>query len=317
MKTTVNKLQADQQLNNKRMMIAIIVMGIILLITSGFLKEETENDTVTPVNKMVTLASIDFCLTPANCYSLEVDKLRQFIFEKNQVCYQLALYSLSEVEEPEMLLSDVAAISEIQEKYFNEKNDQRFVTFENAYLNNLYEAKNQEVFAAIENDYYLNEFLMVENEKDLEIENWMTNENVWEMISNSTNNVDTYLGKMLAVKNKQVYESIRAAELLKEVAAPEAEKALAMESWMTDNTVLASEEFNIPKNQYLATLVREKNEALITSLELQCKCKEFLAMEEKEQPLEMEDWMTDEKCWCPENMKKEHIYTEPYAMKEK
>ena len=206
-------------------------------------------------------------------------------------------------------------ISEIQESYFNEKNDRRFVTLENDYLNQLYEAKNREVYTALENEFHLKEMLTAENETDLEMETWMTSQNVWEMISNSNKNVDEYLDKMLTAKSEEVYKSIRTAKLLNEAMASVKEDALALDPWMTNNTVSISNEFSIPENQYLAKLLAEKNEALIASLELQCKCKQFLAMEEKDEPLEMEDWMTDAKCWCPENVNKNHSYTEPFAMK--
>jgi len=52
-------------------------------------------------------------------------------------------------------------------------------------------------------------------------------------------------------------------------------------------------------NEYLASLAERKNQLILFEIDMEWQMNNFLAVE-TEMPLTLETWMTDEKCWCPE-----------------
>jgi len=317
MKTQVEKFRQKQEQNNRIMMIVIVISGLLLFVATGFSGFNENSRVNTTRTNYKALNAIEASVSTINNNGvLEVDKLRQVILDRHDHIYSTVLSGLAEIEEPGMTFQDIASVSAFQQEYFNENNDESYTVCTNTYLDAMYKQKNEEVFAAIENDHTFRELLAEENENNLKVENWMVTNNAWSFVKESNNNIDEFLEAMLAEKNREVFKTIERNAQFKAMLAAETDDNLEMESWMTEDISPSASGTGISENQYLLGLLAEKNEAVFKSIELQCKCKEFLAAVEEE-PLEVEDWMVDERCWCPNKKQEERLYTEPYAMKTK
>ncbi len=295
-------------------MIFIMVICYVLLTTTSFTKIEARSYTLhTEDQTFRTLNSIEAQLVPNQVYSLELDKLRRFITQQHHDAMNQALEDFSNFEEPDLLLEDIASISEFQEHYFNEKNDRRFVTLENEFLNDLYTQKNEEVFTSLENERKIRKLLVTENETELNVEAWMVAQSA--MSSDQANDdFEEFLENMLAEKNQAVEREIEMNHIVNEFLALDSEE----EPWSLEDIYIeeispAPDNTSLSENRYLAGLLSAKNEAVYEAIEYERKCKEFLAIT-KEEPLKLEDWMVDEKCWCLRKSHKNYLYTEPYAM---
>lgn len=316
MKTQVEKFREKQAQNNRIMFIVIMVCGLLLFVATGFagFKENArvtnDNTNYVPLNTIA--ATFNYSINGM----LEVDKLRQVMLDRQEQMYRTAMNGLADIEEPGLLFQDIATVNAFQEAYFNEHNDESYTVRTNTYLDALYRQKNDQVFAELENQHRFEALLAEENETELEIEEWMTDNSAWNYLKEANNNFDEFLEAMLAEKNRDVFETIERKAWFNKMLAFETENSLEMESWMTQDISPSATETGITKNHYLLGLLAEKNEAVFRSIELQCKCKKFLARVEEE-PLEVEEWMVDERCWCPNKKQGEHLYTEPYAMKTK
>jgi len=64
-------------------------------------------------------------------------------------------------------------------------------------------------------------------------------------------------------------------------------------------TAKGSECFFCRCNEYLARMAERKNQGILYEIDLKWQMNNFLALE-TEEPMNLESWMTDEKCWCPE-----------------
>jgi len=328
MKTQVDTFRQKQEQNNRIMMIVIVVCGVLLFVATGFVGLSDENNAKTNKTSYQTLNNIEAALTSINNGVLEVDKLRQVMADRQDNIYRTVLNDLTTIEEPGMTFQDIASVHAFQQAYFNDNNDESYTMKSNAYLNTLYKEKNEEVFAQIENESRFRELLAAENESKLDVEVWMTEDNVWNCIKETDNDFDEFLQTVYEAKNKEVFEAIEEAAYWREVLAPEPEfdhetvafdphpevKIIRIDT--ENNTSPSASKIGITPNYYLLGLLAEKNEAVLKAIELQCKCRELLAAA-VEEPLEVEDWMVDERCWCPNKKQEEHLYTEPYAMKTK
>jgi len=328
MKTQVDTFRKKQEQNNRIMMIAIVICGVLLFVATGFVGSGNDNCATSSKTNYQPLNNIEAALTTINNSVLEVDKLRQVIVDRQENIYRTVLSDLTSIEEPGMTFQDIASVNAFQQAYFNDNNDESYTMKSNAYLNKLYKEKNEEVYVEIENESRFRELLATENENELNFEVWMTEDNVWNCIKETDNNFNEFLEAVYEAKNKEVFAAIEEEAYWREILAPEPEfdhetaefdphpevEIIRIET--DKNTSPSASETGITPNYYLLGLLAEKNEAVFKAIELQCKCREFLAAVEEE-PLEVEDWMVDERCWCPNKKQEEHLYAEPYAMKTK
>ncbi len=328
MKTQVETFRHKQEQNNRIMMIVIVICGVLLFVATGFAGFDEEGRVNTTTTNYQAINSIEASVSSINNGVLEVDKLRQVILDRQNLIYRTVMNGLAEIEEPGMTFQDVASVGAFHEQYFNDNNDVSYTVSKNSYLDALYKQKNDEVFAAVENDHRFKDLLAEENENNLKVENWMVTNSAWSYVEESNNNFDEFLADMYEKKNREVFKAIEEAAYWRELLVAESEielEPVKFDPHPEITVVRIDSENNISpsasgtgftKNQYLLGLLAEKNEAVFKSIELQYKCKEFLAAVEEE-PLEVEDWMVDERCWCPNKKQGEHLYTEPYAMKTK
>lgn len=310
MKTQVENFRQKQAKNNRIMFILFMISGALLFIVSGFMRFDTDR-----VNQAKNIAGIEATFNNTNMkVVLEVDKLHQLVAERQDQVYRLALNNLAEVEEPELLFTDIADITAAQQKYFNEPVRVEYRVMPNTYLIDLYEKKNEEVFRQIETERHFKEMLTAENEKTMNVETWMVEDDVWSFIKESNRDFDKFLTAMYEEKNKEVYEAIEKAAYWSDILAQETDPELDLESLPIDNISTSVAETGISPNLYLQGLVAAKNEAVFNAISLQCKCREYLAVA-IEEPLELEDWMVNEGCWCPNKKQGEYLFNESYAMK--
>lgn len=313
MKTQSSNFHSEQIRNNQTM-IFIMVICYVLLTATSFTKIEARSYSTRSEDQTIkTLNPIESHLAPSQIHSLEIDKLRRFITQQHHEAMNQAVNVFSNFEEPEMLFEDIESITEFQEHYFNERNDRRFVTLQNKYLNDLYTQKNEEISAGLENERNLKELLVTENETELNIETWMVAKS--EDYSHQTDDdFEKFLENMLAEKVQAVEREIEMNHIVNEFLALDSEdESWNMEDICNEEISPAPDNTNICDNRYLTGLLTAKNEAVSEAIEFERKCKEFLALT-KEEPLQLEDWMVDEKCWCPRKSHKNYLYTEPYAM---
>jgi len=98
-----------------------------------------------------------------------------------------------------------------------------------------------------------------ETDEPMELENWMTDESIF----NSSLNIENETEESLALENWMTTENTFYASNF--VLEEESEEALKLESWMTDDSYFG-----------------------VSTLKI---------VEETEEPLELEDWMISEKMW--------------------
>lgn len=312
MKTQVENFRQKQAKNNRIMFILFMISGALLFIVSGFMRFDT--DRVIQANNIAGIEATFNNTT--NTAVLEFNKLHHLVVKRQNEVYRLALNSLAEVEEPELLLTDITDIAASQQNYLNEPVQREDRIMPNTYLIDLYEKKNEEVIRQIETERHFKEMLAAENEKTMKVETWMMEDNVWSFIKESNRDFDEFLTAMYKEKNREVYESIEKAAYWNKLLVQETDPELNLESLPIYNISHSVSETVISPNHYLLGLVAAKNEAVFNSISLQCKCREYLALA-TEEPLELEDWMINEGCWCPNKKQKEHLFTESYAMKTK
>jgi hypothetical protein len=313
MKTQANKFQKNETRNNSIMILLMVICGIVLMATA-LSKAKATHEVNTTDDNFTVLSPIEARFVPGCITNLELDKLRVFISQNNRMTLKYAVNDLSNVEEPEMMLEDISSITAFQMQYFNEKNDQPFVRPENEYLNKLYAQKNEAIFAQIESESHLKELLVSENDKALNVEGWMTKTAVSPSNNQKNNDFEVFLDNLLAEKMQAVDREIEMNEIVKDFLALDSEdEPLNMEDIYLEDISPAPGDTKISENRYLSGLLAAKNEAVFKAIEFEQKCKEFLVLTEEE-PLQLEDWMVDEKCWCPKKSHKNYLYTEPYAM---
>ena len=312
MKTRINEFQRKQEKSNRIMMVVMLICGMLLL-ASGFIRAEslpTKADT----NNYVLLKSIEARFATVHTNTLEVDKLRMVILNNKQTALAQALGDLTDIEEPGMLFEDIANITDFQKSYFNENNDKPFVTRENTYLIELYALKNEEVFASLEKKRSTRELIAMDNEKDLALESWMLDNNLSTSNKAWNDNFEEFLSNLLDKKIEEVDREIEANRILNDFLALDSEdEPLKLEAFMMEDFSPSPINTGIAENRYLLELLAAKNEAVFKAIEFERMYMEFLA-ETREEPLELEDWMIDERCWCLKKKQSNHLYSEPYAM---
>jgi hypothetical protein len=141
----------------------VLVMAGILIITGGNSQETAWRLKVSETinNDEETVKVTASTSTPANALSES---------------YMNNLYeALEPVEEPAL------AFSELLDIHFpvTTKKDVSQDYTESAYIKNMLEEKNREIAAEIELIHNMKEYLKVDSEKPLEVENWMFDDSFW------------------------------------------------------------------------------------------------------------------------------------------
>ncbi|MEN8115832.1 MAG: hypothetical protein ABFS16_02575, partial [Bacteroidota bacterium] len=312
----------------KVMLVSILVFGSILFIVSGknfwestFFQSEksfgyfNQNKLSAALINAETEArensSIDFMESKEASFinesnqKLEVDKMKHYINVNKQVAYKEVINNLANVEEPEIEIKDFLSELKTQEEYFDGMNNNCYTGKSNDFLAALYEKKNNEIQRSIEAEWQAENYLAVENEDALEVEVWMKNGG--NVANNGNNNFD-YLAEQLAKKNSEILKNIEIESYLK----VEDEEPLALESWITGKGDVTEEKTMLEENHLLAANLAGKNAEVLKAIQFDCLVKGCLVLA-VEEPLEVEDWMVDTKCWCPDKKQKKHTYTETFA----
>ncbi len=151
-------------------------------------------------------------------------------------------------------------------------------------------------------------------EEPLALEYWMTDVEIWPQAVPQNDEIDPLLAKMAKEEESKVFDSLERVRQLRELLTIEEETPLQMEAWICEYISAGPLEKDRDTDPYLAKLVKAKNEKVFLVLQLQTKCRELLALDE-EPALCLEEWMTDEACWCPGKKQTETISPVSYAMK--
>ncbi len=339
MKTQVDKFESEQALNNKMMLLSLLAFGCILFIVSvtkllqntysfsenslGYLNqtpanmglvvmysENSNEDSDMP--EFNFLPSINAELTVKNRQTLETDKLNEKLFENRQKAYQDMLYTLRDIEEPELFIEDILSQIKVQTKTMEYPADQVKSVNPNVYLNGLYKQKTDDIWDKIDKQKDIEELLALENESDLELESWMTECHYWKLTTKESNEFEQSLAQSLAHKNAEVFAVLESERISSQYAAIDTEEPLQVESWMT-GTVDNMKVQKISENTYLTEMLASKNAEIYEITDLLWKVKCCMVIE-KEEPLVIENWMIDTKCWCPNKKRTEHRYNESFAL---
>lgn len=334
MKTQLDNLQNTHSLTNNLMFLSIIFLGLLLFIVSGtnfwmstftstksafghfnqnnsnsnyFLIDEKDSENEREDMRYYELKNLSSTISDGIDQKLEIDKMRQKINCNKQKAYAYVINSFTDVEEPEEFLESFKEELALQEKQFNNLNNNRYVIPTNDYLAELYKEKNNEIMAEIAMNYNNPEQYNIEKEIPLELEPWFFGSNYKEI---KEFGIDRKLALKLAQKNTQMYTDIVAEELLELYAAKEKEEVLKVETWIKEDVLKVIP--LVSDDQFLALRLNEKNYKIYEEIEFVQSVKGFLAVE-NEEPLVVENWMVSERCWCPERKKKKQWYHEIYA----
>ncbi len=331
MKTQVDKFKKEQALNNKIMLITILVFGGILFMAAGknigqevILKSDFTTNTLETVSmheehtKKSEPVRYNYLVPLDATFSIEKEvaqpetaKLNQKVLNNNLATYKLALYALENEEEPELFLEEIMGRVNTQNESVIKENRNHFSSAINPYLNRLYKEKMDQIQAEIKMEESFKNRLATENERDLEMEVWMKADNIWKFSPRENENWNKGLKAMLHSKMKEVDKAIEADRMLKSYLILDAEEPLFVENWMINES--NSTEYKVPKNNFLAALSERKMNETNEMIELICKTK-CCGKLEIEEPLALENWMVSESCWCPDKRKTKHLYEESFAL---
>lgn len=280
MKTQFNKFKKEQTIGNKVTFIYLLIFGIIAFGATDknfwsssdeaehiyvnnshntnskktdLLYSNTDVNTKNSGTNFMVPLSAD--LSVSNHTTLELNKLEKRLLQKQNSAYHQMLYELANIEEPELLIEDILAHLNNQSTTLAKYNQISSAQQSNTYLMKIYHKKNDEIKNELRHAYQLKLALQVENESSMNVENWMTDANIWKLTQIESKEFKHVLSEMYAHKNTEVLQAIKTEMALKELAAP------------------------------------------IT-----------------EEPLAVENWMIDEKCWCPEKKQHKNWYTETFAV---
>ena len=320
MKTQTNKFHSNQSATNKVMLFTILFFGSVLFIISGmnfwqntlFQTEGSfgyfEQNNFNSALAIIDSEDQDEKDFEANLEAFEnvsddeielvfVEELNkdektdteflvemyteknQTIFEEIETEYLLANYA-KKVEEVDM---EVESWMTAENTWDLEENSSE--NFEEYLAQSLAE-KNAEVIQNIESKDILNEYLAIEDEGAMEIENWMTDNVSTATIKNLN---DEYLANNLAEKNNHVANAIEVEQITNSFLALETEEELDIENWMTTKNSEISNENNV--EELLAAELSEKNETVWETIEMEHQLNELLAVQ-GEDVLAVEGWMT-------------------------
>ena len=204
MKTQTDNYYKIEAHTNKIMMVSILVFGIVLFFISGknfiqnvFLNSENTQGTFNQNPNNIALIPLDDESTSDN-NGLELNSQM--------------LTDLAEIREPEMELVDLS--NSYDKASFSE----------NKYLAELYEQKNLEILEEIESNLLFQNYLVAENERELDVETWMTENEAWESNDQingfEQNFAENAYGNMMKMQ---------------EFLAAEDEGILETEEWMASN----------------------------------------------------------------------------------
>lgn len=332
MKAQKNETHPLQSLSNRIMMVAILVFGSVLFVVSGknywqntFYKTENtrsfydhkpfSNELLTLYAEtdrentgMEPLVPIGASVYVTHHQNFELGKLKNFIDANDETVFHLMLNSLAETEEPEMLIEELLGEMKNRESGFNRLIDRYSMGETNVYLNDLYLQKNFEILNEIEKSWQAQNYARVENESSLEVENWMTSGQGAPAMSHEFENL---LSEKLAFKNAIIRAEIEFEETIAAYLAVEEEEPLEMVTLATGPRT--AESTPVAANDLLARELEGKNTKIRNDIEFDNLYALYLAVE-NEQPLQLEKWMVDARCWCPDKKKTTHGYTESFAL---
>lgn len=123
-----------------------------------------------------------------------------------------------------------------------------------------------------------------------------------------TRTADPYLAGLYAEFNEKVHIQIAYGVDIQK------EDGLEIENWMTADLGFTAQKAKL--HPVLAQELKEMNKVVAQNIEFSYQMKQYLAVD-TEEPLQVENWMVDARCWCPEEKKQEHWYKESYAMSNK
>lgn len=121
------------------------------------------------------------------------------------------------------------------------------------------------------------------------------------MVFPAQNLEESKLNVLMAENDRIINELILAGAAMNSQRNPTETESLfsAKNGNLGWKTAKGSECFFCRCNEYLARMAERKNWHVLMEIEMEWQMNNFLALE-REKPLTLESWMTDEKCWCPE-----------------
>ena len=282
MKTKTTKTNKSVQFTNAMPIISLILLAVIMTFYSNISESNMSNSIETQKSYEGYINSI---FPPGNQFIIPVNsKSNDNATEKQSICFMVPMNGFCSADQVNQNLETDKLIERNNNRLCFSMNDKKeFIEdsksdSENSELNLLAEKVNEYLIPAEEPEL---EFVILPFPEEKQLtKKYYKNE---------------YLEDLVRIKVKEAEEFYAYQQKLREYLVPVEEPEMEFVILPFPEEKQLTRKYC--KNEYLENLVRIKVKEAEEFYAYQQKLREYFVVE-KEPPLELEDWMINEECWC-------------------